>query len=445
MKVTKEHIKILECFFYDNYSFKEVSIILDIPEYKVRRLLNELYLYYNTKNLEEIKKKLKKNWKLELKSSLQINKFDRINYILLNFLKEDFLNLNNISLALNISRRMLSKDLQEIKRFLNNYKLTYKSLNSKGIQLIGNEEDKKNMFKTLLFSLFLERNYLPNIFSFIFDDFNIVIDEKIQTIIKNKLIKKNVINHTYIMLYIEIIFYIGIVRNNYDLNFYNLKFEVKSISNLCKKNKKQVVLYTYLTEFNEVKEFIKFIEKYIPLAAKLPQETLISLVTRFKLIEEKNKLNLKEFYLINKSFMEKSEKYYDYFIKIIEKYFQNISRQIDSLDKISIFLILRDFLFFKKELNEKNIIVYNTLQVMILNNYIKELKQKNIHISKAVSVYSLKSYLKDNSIQNILIFEDINLKNFVKLNKNIKLIQISIPISENNYLTIREKFSNYQK
>lgn len=442
MKITKEHIKIIECFFYDNYSFKEVSMILGIPEYKIRRNLNEVYVYYNVKNLDELKIKLKSNWKAQLKLSLEINKLDRINYILLNFLKNDFLNLNKLALVLGISRRMLSKDLDEIKLFLSSYNLIYVSLNSKGIQLTGTEEDKKAMFKTLLFNLFIDRNYLPNIFDSIFNDFNKVIDEKIQSIIRNKLLKENVIMHTYIILYIEIILFIGIIRNNYSLNFYKLKFEVKNILELCKKNKNQVVLYTYLNEFNDVKDFIQFLKKYLMISLSLPEEVYISLVTRFKLIEEKNKLNLKEFYLLNRTFINNFEKHYNEFIKVIEKYFKSTSKKIDSLDKISFYLILKNYLYFDKEESINTIIVYDTFQLLILNNVIKELKEQNIKVEKAVSVYSLKSYLKNNPVKNILIFENINFKNFVKLNKNINILKISLPILDNTYLEIKKNLKN---
>lgn len=440
MKINKNHIKIMECFFHTNYSFKEVSMILSIPEYTIRRYLNELYNYYNVKNLDEIKKKLNSNWKPQLKSLLEINKFDRRNYILLSFLKKDFLNLNKICLCLNVSRRTVSKDLEEIKKFLISYNLNCNSLNSKGIELVGNEIDKKMMFKTLLFNLFLERNYLPDIFNFIFLDFNQVIDTKIQNIAKKKLAKKNIINHTYLMLYIEIILYIGIVRNNYNLNIYTLKFEIKKISNLCQKNKKQLVLTTHLNEFNEVKKFIRFIDAHIGLSPHLSEEIYISLVNRFQLINEKNKLNLKEFYLLNKSFLETSEKYYDNFIKIIDKYFKNISKKIDSLDKISFFLILKNYLYFKEDSNQETIIVYNVLQLLILNNIVEELKEKNILAIKCISIYSLKSYLKNNFVKNIILFEDINLKDFIKLSKNINIIRIALPMTENNYLEIKEQF-----
>lgn len=440
MKINKNHIKIMECFFHTNYSFKEVSMILSIPEYTIRRYLNELYNYYNVKNLDEIKKKLNSNWKPQLKSLLEINKFDRRNYILLSFLKKDFLNLNKICLCLNVSRRTVSKDLEEIKKFLISYNLNCNSLNSKGIELVGNEIDKKMMFKTLLFNLFLERNYLPDIFNFIFLDFNQVIDTKIQNIAKKKLAKKNIINHTYLMLYIEIILYIGIVRNNYNLNIYTLKFEIKKISNLCQKNKKQLVLTTHLNEFNEVKKFIRFIDAHIGLSPHLSEEIYISLVNRFQLINEKNKLNLKEFYLLNKSFLETSEKYYDNFIKIIDKYFKNISKKIDSLDKISFFLILKNYLYFKEDSNQETIIVYNVLQLLILNNIVEELKAKNILAIKCISIYSLKSYLKNNFVKNIILFEDINLKDFIKLSKNINIIRIALPMTENNYLEIKEQF-----
>ena len=47
MKLVKEHLKILKCFFYKDYSIEEVSDILGISQHKIRRHLKELFDYYN--------------------------------------------------------------------------------------------------------------------------------------------------------------------------------------------------------------------------------------------------------------------------------------------------------------------------------------------------------------------------------------------------------------
>lgn len=64
------------------------------------------------------------------------------------------------------------------------------SLNSKGIKLVGEERDKKIFFNALLYRIFLERRYLSNIYNFLFDSFNEIIDEKIQNITQRILKKK---------------------------------------------------------------------------------------------------------------------------------------------------------------------------------------------------------------------------------------------------------------
>lgn len=442
MKLLKEHLKIIECFFSDNYSIEEVAEILSISEHKIRRYLNELYNHYKVLNIEDLKKKLGDNWKIKLKAILDINSLDRRNYILLNFLKTDFVNLSSLASDLNITRRTLSKDLIEVKKILAYYNLTYDSLNSKGIKLIGNEANKKEMLLNIIFVLFLDREYLPDIFDFIFFDFNNAIDEKIQNLINKIILKKSVFPQSHLILRFELIIFIAIMRLSSEVNIFSFKFEIKNILSSCNMYNRKFFLKSSYSEIKKIRNFITYLQTHILISNLFNESTYISLIARFNLIKFKNSIEMKEFYLINKEFQGKYRAFYNNLSYLIQEYFKiNFHYTIDSSDKITFFLILKDYLFLKTNIFEKNIIVFNTLQLLILNELIIKLKQKNIFITEAVSVYSLKSYLKNNIIKNILIFEEIELNDFIKLDKNIKVTKAFLPLNNGDFLKIKLNFN----
>ena len=98
MGIKKEHLKILECYEYDDYTVEELKRILNISEKKIREYIRELYEYYNIKNLYELKLKIRidKFWRKKIKDDLEIEKDDREKILLINFLVNDIVNLNQI-------------------------------------------------------------------------------------------------------------------------------------------------------------------------------------------------------------------------------------------------------------------------------------------------------------------------------------------------------------
>lgn len=441
MKITKEHIKILECLLYDNYSTEEISEILCIPQCKIRRHLRELFSFYKTKNITELKKI--KNLISTTKNSLDISKKDRINYIFFNFFKTNIINLNKISLELNVSRRVLSKDLEEAKIILNKFDLQYQSLNSKGIELIGDEFKKKELFNLILFNLFIERNYLPNLFTPLFESFNQIITKDIQNFILKKIKQRYKIEHTYLILEIELLIYIGIIRNKHVSNLYQLKNEIKLILDFCNKNNEHNLFKHYPDKVKEVTKFLDYLNRFIMLSDNLPIDVTKALVTRFRLIDEfKKPLKVKKFYLFNKNFEKEHKDFYINLTNLIEIYFKKLyNYQIDTLDKITFFLILKEFVYPTKNINvipNKNIIVYNFLQLFLLNNAVKDLNKEAIFISEIVSVYALNAYLKNNNVKNILIFENIHLENFTNLNNEIAVMNLSFPLENSDFFKIKK-------
>lgn len=442
MGIMKEHLKILECYEYADYTVKDLKQILDISESRIRLYTIELCEYYGIETLSELKLKvrLNTNWRKEIKNDSQIDSKSRRNFILINFLQNDIVNLSEMSSALDVTRRTITADLNGVKKFLHMFNLDYISLNSRGIKLIGSENDKKRLFSELLFNIFMKRKYLPNIYDDIFKDFNSYVDKSVQTEVRELLKRKNVIEHTYLILQIEILIYMGICRNDGIFNVYKSMFEVRFILKICKKNNVYNLLENYSKEFYKVKDFMKYINKKLKCDVDISEKSYVSLVIRFKLIEYKNKFSIKENYLLNRNFKEKYGEVFNHtLLETIEKYFPY---KIDSLDKISIFLILKKYLYKNKIKEDKseytNIIVYDIFQKLILEEVCEELESEGIKIDDIVSEYMLEAYLSKNSVKNILLFESIELSEFIKTKYEIKVFRASFPLEEIDYLKIKK-------
>lgn len=441
MGITKEHLKILECYEYDDYTVKELKRILNISENRIRLYTLELLQYYQVTKLDELKIKVRtdKKWRKKLKNNLEIESKDRINFILISFLKKKIVNLNDISSILGVTRRTITKDLKEVKTLLKDFNLKYISLNSKGIELIGNEADKITLFNIILFNIFLEKKYLPNIFNVLLIDFNNFINEKIRKVVRERLKRKNVIEHIYVALNIEILIYLSIIKNFGVFDFIKAKYELKLMRELCKKNKIDNLKITYFNEFSKAKKFVEYINAKIDSNIQVSEKGYITLLTRFKLLEFKSKFNVKEMYMINRNFEKEHKEIYSILTNIIDEYF---GYKIDSLDRISIILILKKYLYIQKKLQDKikteNIIIYDTFQRLLLEEILESLELREIKIKSLVSEHVLKSYLLENKVKNILVFENIDFTEIFEGNKSINIIRMSFPLGEGDYLKIKK-------
>ena len=83
MGIMKEHLKILECYEYADYTVKDLKQILDISESRIRLYTIELCEYYGIETLSELKLKvrLNTNWRKEIKNDSQIDSKSRRNLI----------------------------------------------------------------------------------------------------------------------------------------------------------------------------------------------------------------------------------------------------------------------------------------------------------------------------------------------------------------------------
>lgn len=438
MYLLKEHLMLMDCYKNENYTVKELKRILNIEEVKVRKCIKDLFLVFKVENIFELREVTKKNgWRTILKDKVSISKEDRKKYILLKFINKNTINLSDISKEIGVSRRIISIDLEELKDEIKKLKVGINSLNSKGVELVGREEDKKEVFVQNLLKIFMEKDYLSIIFDKIFQDFDEIINDEMEGLINKIIEKKGVLKQTYLQIHFELYLYVGIVRNKDGLNLSGLHYELKRIREMCKQNREIELMQNYKKEYYKVDQLIDYIEKNTNLRIVRDKSVYLAVNGRLKIMEFKRAYKLKEIYTINKNFEKSYKDFFDYFMDIIENYFEN---KIDSLDKISLFLSFNRFMTFKKDSEEesagKTIVLYNFFQRQLLNLYLRDIEEKiRVTIDDAVSVYILKKYQKENNLKKIILVENIDLERF-NLNKNIEIIQINFPISEMDCLKI---------
>lgn len=434
MRISKLHLMLMDCYCNENYTVKELKRIVGNEENKIRNSINELLYFFKVKEIYELRELQKNdiNWRLNLKQKLIISKEDRKKYILLKFIKEDIINLSDISKELDVTRRVISMDLESLKDEIKKFGLVIKSLNSKGIELNGAEELKKELFVINLLKLFIEKDYLPIIFDNFFREFSEVIDNKIEYFVGNMIDKGEVLKQTYIHLNIEIYLYVGLIRDKNQLGIQNLKYELKKINQICIQNKKNNLIKSYKVDFYRVDHLIDYIEKNINLKIKRDDEVYLIIYSRLKIIDFKKENKLKEIYLINKNFEVSYKKFFDFVIEIIEKYFEE---KIDSLDKISFFLLFNKFITFKNFIDDKligkTIILHNFFQRQLIDLYLEDIEKKiKMNIDDVISIYALKKYLKENKLKRIILLENVKLEEMDLNYEHIEIIKISFPISE---------------
>lgn len=439
MYLLKEHLMLMDCYKNENYTVKELKRILNIEEIKVRKCIRELFLFFNVKSILELREVTKKvnGWRSILKQKVSITKEDRKKYILLKFINKSTINLSDISKEIGVSRRIISIDLEELKDEIKKLKVGINSLNSKGVELVGREEDKKEVFVQNLLKIFMEKDYLSTIFDEIFQDFDEIINDEVEGLVNKIIEKKGVLKQTYLQIHFELYLYVGIIRNRAGLNLNGLHYELKRIREMCKQNREIELMQNYRKDYYKVDQLIDYIEKNTDLRIVRDKSVYLAVNGRLKIMEFKRVYKLKEIYTINKNFEKAYKDFFDYFMDIIENYFEN---KIDSLDKISLFLSFNKFMTFKKDIEEKSvgktIVLYNFFQRQLLNLYLRDIEEKiRVTIDDAVSVYILKKYQKENNLKKIILVENIDLERF-NLNNNIEIIQINFPISEMDCLKI---------
>lgn len=353
MNVTSIHFKTMYCLKRNVYSIGELAEILNISEFKTKRYLKDLEYLVEEESVENIHNKLNNIPKLieKLRKKQSFTPEERQMYVILKFLKADTINLSQISEEINITRRTLTNDLNELKEILEKFNLEIKNLTRYGIVLEGEESDKRGFFKLYLIKIFIERRYLPKIFDIIFSEFEYLKKEyKIHKLIKEMFGFMNIPDNSFAFLSLEVKSYIAILRKNYKDYSVNIKleeakeerefveflkktslytnFEINQIIDTYKKRYKGNLVELYPEKAKEAKSLIKYVEKSMKTNIFISKELLERVMVIIIVRDYKQKFNINEFYIFNNAI----GKAYLIPYKEISELLKNYFKEIDSFD-----------------------------------------------------------------------------------------------------------------
>lgn len=460
MNITSIHFKIISCLQENVYSIQELSDILGIALSKIRRSINDLEYLLKENGVLNLHEKLRKkefsNFFIEkLKKQQSFTPEERKIYLILNFFKENSINLLKISDELNVTRRTLSTDLTSLKDVLVKFNLKVESLNYIGVNLLGLEREKRIFFEVYILKIILEKKFLPIQFEVFLKYLNeIAVENFLYERVESFLKKKHIVYHTVTLLHLRILTIICIVRESFmDESLLEKKFKVgsdlKSIDNLypkytqfeierirefCKTRRKDTLLVENKEKLQKAKDLITYINFNLKLSIEETNEILTQIIYFILMTDFKKSFEIRDFYIYNK---DMSKEYFNEFLKI-KKLLETFFKGIDSFDSTTLAIIFLNIINKKIEKKiekiEKIVVVYDILNHFFIIDSLKELGLKKI-LQKVmfVSVNDLDLFLSYNKIESLITFEDIGLDR-----KNIKLIKFKLPISKIDKFKLKE-------
>lgn len=167
MFLKSKSLNILNLFLsLKKYSILELEKILKLKRRSILTNVNIINIFLQDRGLNGIRKEgeilyldekeVVKIKNLEMNICIDFN--ERKDYIILNLLLSNKIILNNIFEELDITRRTLNHDIKKIKDYLKMYKLKLISLPSKGIFLVGNESDIRELLSNYLIKFMIQKN-----------------------------------------------------------------------------------------------------------------------------------------------------------------------------------------------------------------------------------------------------------------------------------------------
>lgn len=152
------NIKLLEYLLKNNgiSSIKKLADFLGLGERIVRYDLEKINEYLVEEKLPEIIRESKGKLKLEdtkkiesfLKKKgkeLELSPKNRVEYLLIKLLFENYINLTTLIKEMDISRTTIKNDLKSVKEMLSNYRLKLDLKGNRGLILIGEEGDIRKL------------------------------------------------------------------------------------------------------------------------------------------------------------------------------------------------------------------------------------------------------------------------------------------------------------
>lgn len=458
MNLTSLHFKILSCLEVNNYSLNELSEILNVSVFKAKRYVNDIGSFFKEEDTLSIHEKLKKDRELweKLKEFQSFTPKERESYVVMNFFKNNIINLTSISERFSVTRRTLSNDIQNLKKELEFFSLKIVGYNSYGISLEGDEKNKREFFELYFLKLFIEEKYLPKEFENFFLELNEIKKKykvsKIVDMIYKVCEKWEMPRNTYTILHIEILIYLAIIREDFEdesvkvidssidlskyvelneilekIEFFS-NYERDSVKKLFLKRKKMNFFQNNREEVLELRNFIDYLSKVLKMEIPLNDDLLMRLTIVLNMMKIKRLFNIVEIYIFNNQVAE------DYFNKfklvsnLVKKYYKNI----DSFDRTILSMTILNEInkdVERKIENLKNIVVvYNFLNIGLVKDICEEFKiEKLMENMKFVSYRELDYFIEINSVKGIVLFEDIKLN---KKYNGIKQIKFNLPVTK---------------
>lgn len=459
MNITSIHFKILSCLLINNYSINELSEILSMSIFKIRRYTTDLGYLLKEESISAMHEKLKKNPQIldEMRSIQIFTAEERRSYLVLRFLESNIINLTTISEDISITRRTLANDIVNLKKELEIFNLKIVSYNSYGVFLEGLEKDKRRFFELYFIKMFIEKSYLPNEFQEFFIKLKKIKKEFQITEIINQIYQIyeecGILRHTYISLHIEVLSYLAIIRKNFEdksleeIEYTTLNYKTKNRENLnlllnniaifstyekenikdfCLKRNRKYFFETNKEQVLEIENFMKFLNKKLRMEIKLEEDLIIRLTTIITVMKFKKLFNITDIYFINNQVVE------DYLIQfktisnLIKKYYTNI----DSFDNTILSIIFLNEV--NKEIEKKikklnNIVViYNFLSIGFIVDIFKEFGFEELLSNiKFISYRDIDDYIPINNVNGIIMFENIKLD---QKYKKIKRVSFTLPL-----------------
>lgn len=445
MFLKSKSLHILNLFLsLKKYSILELENILKLKRRSILTNINIVNRFLQDKGLNGIRKEggilyldekeVVKIKKLEMDICIDFN--ERKDYIILNLLLSNKIILNNISKELDITRRTLNHDIKKIKDYLKIYKLNLTSLPSKGIFLVGNESDIRELLSNYLIKFMIQKNehhkLLINLIDKIFSKQEMIFVERIVLNLIKKINIEFPIEFFYKIVSVILIhrhreeLFIGddktyvtsnklIKDKNYEEVIKFLKSEELKILNLYELDSIAEVILFLLEDKNlntiddSTRVFLKMLEiklnKDIPVNKMfLTKLSTIIKIAKFKV--EFNFIKTKDVCKLSKNYLE----YFSYVEYIIKRIIPEV--QTEDIIYLTIFL--------KNELDNLRLNDDKYKKIIIIDNSFN-----NIYGDICLK------YLERNYYVNVLnIIKSYNIKDILKLDLKIDLF-LSLDFLEN--------------
>ncbi|MGL5777702.1 helix-turn-helix domain-containing protein [Cetobacterium sp.] len=460
MNLTSLHFKIIYCLRRNVYSIGELADILNISEFKVKRYTKDLEYLFEEESIESIHKKINKVPKIieKMRKKQSFTPEERQMYVILKFLKTDIINLRQISEEVEVTRRTLTNDLNELKEVLEKFHLEIKNLTRYGIILEGKESDKRKFFNLYLIKISIERKYLPKIFDKIFLEFEILKKEyNIHKIIKKMFSFINIADNSFAFLNLEMKSYIAILRKEYqdsstDVELKEIEgykdfveflkktklytnFEINLIIETSRKKYSGNLKELYPDSAEEAEKLIKYISENMKINIEIKKELLTRVAVIIIVRNYKKEFNINEFYIYNNSIGKAYLLPYREITELLKSYFG----EIDSFDlaNLTMTFLSNIYLENQKRIEEakKIVIVYNFLHRDMIIDLCEDIGLKrNQEKYELVSFFDLEEFLNEKNPKIIITFEDID---FSRYNIEEKLVEFNFPITKYDKLKLK--------